>query len=171
LFVSSDRALDLYDALISEGAQYGIRPVGVGAVMMLRIEAGMIMGELDYDQGTSPWEATLGWAVDLEKGEFQGREAVLKLRDERPGRIVSVVLESGDDAATGAKLKADGREVGHVTMSVPSPYIGKTLGLARVHKDQATPGTKIVAELPGREIEGEVVSTPVYDPERKRVKS
>lgn len=53
----------------------------------------------------------------------------------------------------------------------PLVTVGKTLGLARVHKDHAEPGTKVVAVLPDEEIQGEVVSTPVYDPERKRVKS
>ena len=65
------------------GAEYGLRPVGVGAVMMIRLEAGMVMGEFEYDETISPWEASLGWAVDLDKGDFRGRDAVVRLRDER----------------------------------------------------------------------------------------
>jgi aminomethyltransferase len=172
LFVPADRALDVYDALMEAGAEYGMRPVGVAAIMMIRLEAGMVMGEFEYDEDTSPWEASLGWAVDLDKGDFRGRDAVIKLRDERPGRIISVVLERGDDAATGAELKSDGETIGKVTMSMPSPYLhGKTLGLARVDKAKAQPGVHVIAVVGEDEIPGELVATPVYDPERKRVKS
>jgi aminomethyltransferase len=173
LFVPTERALDVYDKLAAAGARYGFRPVGVAAIMMVRLEAGMVMGGFEYDASISPWEAALGWTVNLDKGDFRGRDAVIALRDERPGRIISVVLNGGEDAATGAELSLlDGTPVGHVTMSMPSPYLGgKTLGLARVHKDYAAPGTAVVAALDEQQITGELVSTPVYDPERKRVKS
>jgi aminomethyltransferase len=170
-FVPVERALDLYDALMDAGAEWRMRPVGVAAIMMIRLEGGMVMGEFEYDENTSPWEAGLGWAVDLEKGDFRGRDAVIRLREERPGRIMSVVLEGGEDAATGAELKSGGETIGRVTMSMPSPYIGKTLGLARVHPQKASVGTAVVAAVGEDEIPGEVVSTPVYDPERKRVRS
>lgn len=173
LFVAADRALDLYDAVIAEGEQYGITPVGVAAIMMVRIEAGMVMGEFEYDETISPWEASLGWAVDLEKGDFRGRDTTVRLRDERRGRIVSVILDQGDDAATGAALRsADGEQIGQVTMSMPSPYLeGKTLGLARVDKDRTDPGTPVVALVGEEEVPGELAAVPVYDPERKRVRS
>jgi aminomethyltransferase len=171
LFVRVDRALDAYDALMEAGAPYGLRPVGAAAIMMVRIEAGMVMGEVEYDEQTSPWECRLGWAVDLGKGDFRGREAVVGLRDERTDRVVSVVLDRGEDAASGAPLSVDGTPVGRLTMAVLSPHLGgKTLGLARVHRDHITPGTKVAAVVDGDEIRGEIVKTPVYDPERKRVK-
>lgn len=171
-FVPVEHALEVYDALADAGAEYGIRPVGAAAIMMVRIEAGMVMGEVEYDGETSPWECSLGWAVDLDKGDFRGRDAVARLRDERTDRVVSVVLDRGEEAASGATLAVDGNEIGHVTMAVPSPYLhGKTLGLARVHRDFTGAGTKVVASVEGDEIPGEIVKTPVYDPERKRVKS
>jgi aminomethyltransferase len=172
LFVPVERALDMYDALMEVGAPLGLRPVGAAAIMMIRIEAGMVMGEVEYDRATSPWECALGWAVDLDKREFRGRDAVIRLRNERTDRLVSVVLERGEDAASGAMLAVDGTQIGHVTMAVSSPYLdGKTLGLARVHRDHAAPGTKVHAEVHGDDVAGEIVRTPVYDPERKRVKS
>ena len=171
LFVPAERALEVYDALMEAGAEWGMRPVGVAAIMMIRLEAGMVMGEFEYDQDTSPWESALGWAVDLDKGDFRGRDAVIPLREVRPGRIVSVVLDRGEDDATGAALKRDGQTVGRITMSMPSPYLGKTLGFARLDPKQAPAGTAVVAVVDGDEIPGEVVSTPVYDPDRKRVRS
>jgi len=166
-------ALDVYDTLMEAGRPVGLRPVGVAAVMMIRIEAGMIMGDgLEYDTAVSPWECGLGWAVDLDKGDFRGRDATLQLRDERTDRLVSVVLDRGEDAATGAQLTVDGDVIGHVSMAVASPYLdGKTLGLAKVHRDFTSPGTRVVASFEGDEVGGELVATPVYDPDRKRVRS
>jgi aminomethyltransferase len=172
LFVPAERALEIYDAIIDAGAEFGIKPTGVAAIMMVRLEAGMVMGEFEYDATTSPWECGLGWAVDLEKGDFRGRDAVLALRDLRRVRLTSVVLERGEDAATGAPLTADGRPIGAVTMAARSPFLGgKTLGLAKVDKDCASPGTRVVAIVDGEGITGELTATPVYDPERKRVRS
>jgi glycine cleavage system aminomethyltransferase T len=173
LFAPVERALDVYDALMEAGRPARLKPVGVAAVMMIRIEAGMIMGDgLEYDTTISPWECGLGWAVDLDKADFRGRDATLRLRDERTARLASVVLERGEDAATGAQLTASGQAIGHVSMAVASPYLdGKTLGLAKVHRDFASPGTKVIASFDGHEVAGELVETPVYDPERKRVRS
>jgi len=173
LFVPVERAVDMYDALMEAGEPWGLRPVGVAAIMMIRIEAGMVMGDgLEYDRTVSPWECGLGWAVDLDKGDFRGKDAVIRLKDERPARLVSVVLEGGGDAATGAPLSADGDEVGRITMAVSSPYLeGRTLGLAKVHRNAASPGTRVSARIDGEDVPGELASTPVYDPERKRVKS
>jgi aminomethyltransferase len=110
--------------------------------------------------------------VDLEKGDFRGRDAVLGLKDARHDRLVSVVLEGGEDAATGAPLSVAGDEVGKITMAVASPYLGgRTLGLAKVHRDFASPGTAVSARVDGADLSGELVATPVYDPERKRVRS
>lgn len=173
LFVPVSRALELYDAVVDAGTRYGIRPVGVAAIMMIRIEAGMVMGEFEYDATISPWEAALGWTVDLDKETLRGRDAAIRLRDERPGRIVSIVLERGDDTATGAEVRnLDGEHIGHVTMSTPSPYLGgKTLALARIDRRWTQPGTGIVAVVDEDEVAGQVVTTPVYDPERTRVHS
>jgi aminomethyltransferase len=173
LFVPAGRALDVYDALMEAGQPIGLRAVGVAAIMTVRVEAGMVMGDgLEYDQTVSPWECGLGWAVDLDKADFRGRDALVRLRDERPQRLASVVLDDGDDSASGARLMADSAEVGRVTMAIASPHLsGRTLGLARVHVDHSAPGTTLVASFEGHEVAAEVVSTPVYDPQRRRVRS
>ena len=140
--------------------------------MMLRIEAGLIMGEgLEYDSTVSPFECGLGWAIDFDKGDFHGREALIALEDSAPMRLVTVRLAGGDDAASGALLEHAGERIGHVTMSMPSPYTGATLGLARVKREHAAPGTSVVAHLDDGLIEGEIVPMPVYQPDRARVRS
>jgi aminomethyltransferase len=172
VWVEVGRALELWDAVFEAGEPLGLLPVGAAAIMMLRIEAGMIMGEgLEYDSTVSPYECGLGWAIDFEKGEFRGREALLRLKETAPMRLVTVRLREGDDAATGAALEHEGEPVGHVTMSMPSPHAGATLGLARVRSEQSRAGTRVAARVEDRLIPGEIVPTPAYDPDRKRVRS
>ena len=141
--------------------------------MMLRIEAGMVMGDgFEYDDQTTPWECNLGWAVSADKPSFRGKDAVLASRDAVDTRLVSVRLDSGEDRATGAPLFHDGAQVGHITMSVPSPFLEfATLGLAKVPRDLTAPGTKLTARFEDQDHDAEVVGTPVYDADRTRVKS
>jgi aminomethyltransferase len=171
LWVERGRALELWDALLETGPPRGMKVIGMIALDLFRIEGGFIIGGIEYDPTVSPYECGLGWSVDLEKGDFQGRAGCLRDRDATTLRLTSVVLESGGEAASGAALHVDGREVGLVTQAVESPYLGgKTLGLAKIDRDLREPGTKVTAKLESGEVGGEVVRHPVYDPERKRAK-
>ena len=76
LWVERDRALELWDALLEALEPQGMKLIGMVALDLFRIEGGFIIGGIEYDPMVSPWEAGLGWAVDLEKGQFQGREAI-----------------------------------------------------------------------------------------------
>jgi aminomethyltransferase len=172
LFAPADGALQLWDAIMEAGAEAGIRFVGVEAILIARTESGLVLGDVEYDSTVSPWECGLGWAVDMDKGDFRGRDALAQLKQERTLRLASVVLDRGEDAASGAPLSIDGEKVGHTTLAVRSPHLGgKTLALAHVHEQWAKPGTDVTATVAGEEIPGEVVRTPVYDPERTRAKS
>jgi len=145
--------------------------IGMAALDLFRIEGGFIIGGVEYDPTVSPYESGLGWSVALDKGEFQGRTGLEYDRTATALRLTSVVLESGGDDASGAPLSVDGTEVGFVTQAIVSPYLGgKTLGLAKVRKEQAEPGTKVAARVGDDTVAGEIVPHPVYDPERKRAK-
>jgi aminomethyltransferase len=171
LWVERDRALELWDALLETGTPAGMKVIGMVALDLLRIEGGFIIGGIEYDETVSPYECGLGWSVDLDKGDFQGRDGLAQDRDRTTLRLTSVVLESGGDAASGAPLSVDGGEVGLVTQAVESPYLeGKTLGLAKIRKDLREPGTRVSAAVEGEPVPGEVVRHPVYDPERRRAK-
>jgi aminomethyltransferase len=167
-----DRALELWDAVAAAGHEYDVLAVGSAALMICRIEAGMVIAHLEYDETVTPWECNLGWAVSLDSGPFRGRDALAARRETAPDRVVSVRLDGGERRATGAPLFLEEERVGHVTMSVVSPYLDySTLGLARVRKEHAGVGTGLTARLEEGEFGAEVVSTPVYDPERTRVHS
>jgi aminomethyltransferase len=171
LWVERDRALDLWDALLEAGTPAGMRVIGMVALDLFRIEGGFIIGGIEYDPTVSPFECGLGWSVDFEKGEFQGREGLLRDRDATELRLTSVVLESGGEEASGAALRHDGVDVGLVTQAIVSPHLnGATLGLAKVRKDLRDPGTLLMADVDGATVPAEVVRHPVYDPERRRAK-
>ena len=128
-----------------------MKVIGMTALDLFRIEGGFIIGGIEYDPTVSPYECSLGWSVDLDKGEFQGGEALARDKDATELRLTSVTLESGGDAASGAPIQVGGEEVGLVTQAVESPYLdGKTLGLAKIRKDLKEPGTRIEARSTGR---------------------
>jgi len=171
LWVERDRALELWDALVAALSPQGMKVIGMVALDLFRIEGGFIIGGVEYDPSVSPYECGLGWSVDLDKGDFQGREGLRRDREATDLRLGSVVLASGGDEASGALLLVDGAEVGLVTQAVESPFLGgRTLGLAKIRHDLKVPGTKVTARVGGEDVPGEVVEHPVYEKERRRAK-
>jgi aminomethyltransferase len=171
LWVDADRALELWDAVLEAGEPHGMKVIGMTALDLFRIEGGFIIGGVEYDSMVSPYECGLGWSVELDKGDFQGKEALSRDRDETRLRLTSVVLESGGDEASGGAIGVEGDEVGLVTQAIASPYLGgKTLGLAKIRKDLTKPGQNIEVQVGDDRVHGEVVSHPVYYPKRKRAK-
>jgi aminomethyltransferase len=172
LWVDRARALDLWDALIDAGSTWGMRVIGMTALDLFRIEGGFIIGGVEYDPSVSPFECGLGWAVSFDKATPRGRAGLERDRDGTTLRLTSVVLDSGGDDASGARLSVDGADVGFVTQAIVSPHLdGKTLGLAKLPKELAKlPGTRVTARVGGADVPGEVVAHPVYEKERKRAK-
>jgi aminomethyltransferase len=171
LWVDRDRALELWDAVLETGEPQGLKLIGMVALDLFRIEGGFIIGGIEYDPTVSPYECGLGWSVDLDKGAFQGRDALARDKEETKLRLTSVVLDRGGDEASGGAIGVDGEEVGLVTQAVESPFLGgKTLGLAKIRKDLKQPGQKVAVRIGEDEVPGEVVEHPVYDKERKRAK-
>ena len=171
LWAPGERALELWDRLLEALVPRGLRVVGMAALDLLRIEGGFIIGGIEYDEAVSPYECGLGWAVDLDKGAFQGRAALTRDRVEAPMRLMSVTLDSGGEAATNAPILLDGSRIGSVTQAIRSPLLGgATLGLAKVEQAHARPGTRISATVEAREVAGRLGRQKVYDPERRRVR-
>lgn len=170
LLIPVERAGDLWAALLAAGKDDGLLPAGGAVVMTCRVEAGLIMGGLEFDENTSPYECRMGWAVDLDKDDFQGKAALTRLKDTPRHRVVSVVIDGPEQEYSGATLQSDGEDAGTVTMALPSFYLnGKILGLAKVAVAHAKVGT--VLDVANGAAKAEIVPMPVYDPERKRVRS
>ena len=174
LWVERAAAIDVWDALMEAGRAWSMRLVGMTALDLLRIEGGFIIGGVEYDPSISPYECGLGWAVDRSKARLPGRAGLERDREATTRRLTSVTLDDGGEEASGAALllrDGDGRSVGEITQAVRSPLLGgRTLGLARVDRPHQVAGTALTALVGGREVGGEVVSHPVYDPLRTRAK-
>lgn len=205
LWVESDRAPELWDALMDRGAIHGITPVGLDALDVTRIEAGFILLGVDYrsarhaahhDQTSSPFELGLGWAVDLDRGPFLGREALE--REARGGSPWSFVGLDIDYPALEALWvrrglpielphaawrtavpvyrkslgPLPGTQVGQATSGVWSPICQRNLALATVQSDCAEPGTQleieVTVEFVRERVPARVVATPFFDPARKK---
>lgn len=171
LWVDRADAEALWDALQQAGRPWGMEVVGMDALDLLRIEGGFIIGGVEYDDHTSPYECGLGWTVDLGKEHFQGRDALLRDKEASRLRLCSVVLSDGGEAASGAQVTVGGADAGFITQAIRSPHLGgRTLGLAKLVRPHHMVGTRVEAVVEGREVTGEVVRHPVYDPDRTRAR-
>ena len=193
LWVKSDHALDLWDAIVAAGKPFGIRPAGMIALDIVRLEAGLILLEVDYtsarhamnsDQAYSPGEIGLGKLVDFDKGDFVGRRALLEER--RIGgprrRLVGLEISWPDiDAMYHAQglppsapavvdrsaiplYDANGRPVGRITSHGWSPMLKKPIALASVPAALERPGTHLQAEWTVQARRGRVGATVVETP-------
>jgi aminomethyltransferase len=167
LLLPAARTPDFWAALTAAGQKYGLRPVGGAGLMMARIEAGLIMGGLEYDETSTPWECRMGWAVDLTKPEFQGKAALAASKGKAKQTVVSIAFPAGAEGLDGAEITVGGVNAGGISMAIPSPALdGKMLALARIDKAHALERTAV--SVAGNL--GTVVKMPVYDPERKRTR-
>jgi aminomethyltransferase len=174
LWVDAAQAVPLWDALIEAGTPYGVTPCGILALDMARIEAGLLLIEVDYisahralieRQMSSPFELSLGWTVALEKERFVGCDA-LRAEASRAAawRFVGLEVEWGALERLYAEVGlpprlpttawrvsvpvyADGRQVGYATSGCWSPLLKQYLALAHVEAAYAAPGTRVAMEV------------------------
>lgn len=162
----------LWDALMEAGRAEGIRPFGVEAQRVLRLEKGHIIVSQDTDGLTNIWEADMAWAIAKSKPFFiGGRSSEIMAKSKLARKLVGFTLASASDPCPEeCHLVLRGEEiVGRVTSAVHSPSLGKVVGLAYVHGDDAAPGSKIEIKIGGgQRIAGIVTKYPFYDPDNKR---
>jgi sarcosine oxidase subunit alpha len=162
----------LWDALMEAGAAEDIRPFGVEAQRVLRLEKGHIIVSQDTDGLTNVWEADMPWAIAKTKPFFVGgRSTRIMAKMPLTRKLVGFTL---DDPSLPCPEECHlviraGEIVGRVTSAAQSPDLGKVVGLAYVHPDDAKPDAKIAIKIDGgRMIEARIVALPFYDPESKR---
>lgn len=174
LYYPRDYAEHIWDSVAAAGAEPGIAPCGLGALRTVRMEKRYPLYGLDVNEGTSPLEAGLGWAVDLDGPDFIGREALLREREGGPNRML-VGIDLGDlafIASPGDDVRLDGRSVGTVTSGERGHFLGKSLAMAYV-SPEVTAGTEVtvVPESSGSGSAGVVADRPFYDPDGARVRA
>lgn len=162
----------LWDRLMEAGAEFGIRPFGVEAQRMLRMEKGHIIVGQDTDNLTHPAEAAMAWAVQRRKPFFVGHAGVAAREAQEPVRqLVGFRLDPKlETMPEECHLVIDGdRIAGRVTSIGRSPVFERPIGMAFVAPHQAEPGSTFrIKAQGGRMIEAEVVKMPFYDPENER---
>jgi glycine cleavage system T protein (aminomethyltransferase) len=163
VFVPSDKGAPLWAALMEAGQSEKIVPAGLGARDSLRLEMAYRLYGSDMDDGTTPLEAGLAWAVKLDKADFVGRAALVKQREAGvPRKLVGFTLTDPGIARHGYPVLQDGRKVGDVTSGTKSPTLGIPIGLAYVPTALAAEGSGFAIEIRGRAAAARVVKTPFY---------
>jgi sarcosine oxidase subunit alpha len=169
IHVPADGSCFLWDALMEAGRDYGIRPFGVEAQRLLRLEKGHIIIGQDTDGLTTPIEASMNWAVKMDKPYFIGQRS-LKILGKQKARSQLVGFELEDDNESAAPKEChlvirEGNIAGRVTSVAFSPAIGRIVGLAFVGPDMAEKGMRFsIRADAGRMLTARVVPTPFYDP-------
>ena len=163
LFFPVEQAAAMWNALLAEGQADGLLPCGLAARDSLRFEPCLPLYGHEIEQDIDPISARLGWAVSFSKGDFVGRDALLKLKLEGTSHLL-VGFEMVDKAVPrgGYSVALDGEVVGEVTTGMKSPTTGRFVGLAYVPADHAKLGSAIdivIRDQPKRAV---VVRRPFY---------
>jgi len=168
IYTLSENPDKIWDAILERGKKFGIKPVGLGARDTLRLEACLMLYGNDIDETTTVLEAGLGWLVKFKKGDFLGRDTLLKQKEEGIKRKISGFEIKGRGIARhGYPVYVDGKEVSKVTSGTFSPYFKKSIGLAYLPVTHNDPGQNIEIGIRGKKVKAEVVRTPFYSRKKK----
>ena len=163
LFIPAQAGAQVWLACMGAGEAHGLRPCGLGARDTLRLEAGLVLYGNDITGSTTPLEAGLDWTVHLDKGDFSGREALLRQKGQGVGRrLVGLELLEAGIARAGYPIFAGGRRVGRVTSGCMSPTLGKAIAMGYVVAEHGAAGSRLEVEIRGRRVAGRVVPRPFY---------
>jgi aminomethyltransferase len=170
-----DQAPAVWDAIWEAGRPHDLTPLGLDALDMLRIEAGLIFAGYEFCDQTDPFEAGIGFTVPLKSKEddFSGRDALQK-RKANPQRVlVGLELEGGEPGVNGDCVRVGRKQVGEITSATRSPILGKNIALCRMAVEYADLETEVeVGKIDGHQkrIPARVVRFPFYDPDKTRVR-
>jgi len=158
-------AADLWMAVVGAG----VTPFGVEAIEILRIEAGLIVTDYDYEaHQRTPYDFNLDRLVALDAGvDFVGKERLRAVAGEPPNRLVTVKLEGDELPEYGASVSRDGEEIGVLTSPTDSPRYGR-IGMAVLKAGHAAPGTAVEVAVGDGTVAGVVDVAPLYDTNKLR---
>lgn len=166
VYADAKFAVQLWNALLeagSYGQENGILPAGLAARNTLRLESAMSLYGHEISDEITPLEANLGWICKLNKGEFVGRDALAKQKEEGLKRkLVGFEVTDRGIARDGFDVYINDEKVGYVTSGSPAPYLKKNIGLAFVPTEFANIGQEIKIDVRGRHLSAEIVPIPFY---------
>jgi aminomethyltransferase len=162
LFIPNAYGKHVWDAILDAGKEVGVMPIGLGARDSLRFEAKFALYGHEIDAHTTPIEAALGWACDLNKN-FVGRDALLKQKLEGvKKKLVGFEMVERGIARSGYEIASNGKVVGYVTSGMFAPTLEKNIGLGYVPPELAQIGAEFDILIRGKPTKARVVKTPFY---------
>ena len=161
LYFGTRYAEPMWNLLVGTGK---VTPAGLGARDTLRLEMGMALYGNDIDDTTTPLEANLGWLTKINKGQFVGREALVRQKAQGlPRRLVGFTVDDGRSIARhGYPVFFDGTPSGEVRSGTMSPSLNIPIGTAYVPMAGTTEGSKIEIDIRGKRVSATVVKPPFY---------
>jgi len=163
VYTLSENPENIWNAIIEEGKAFGLVPVGLGARDTLRLEARLMLYGNDIDETTTVLEADLGWLIKFKKGDFLGRDALIKQKEDGVSRkIVGFELMEKGVARPHYPVFLEGEKVSEVRSGSYAPFLRKSIGLTYLPIDFTEIGTEFEIEIRGKRVKAEVVPTPFY---------
>jgi len=172
VYIPSDEttSVKMWNALLEAGAEFGIRPCGLGARNTLRLEAGMSLYGHEISDEINVLEAGLTHWLKMDKGDFIGREALTKVQaDGGPTRKVIglEMVERGIGRDGYAVFDLDGNSIGQITSGSPAPFLKTHIAMALVPANVAASGSDVLVEVRGNRVRAKQVPIPFYKRPKK----
>jgi len=168
IYCRPELASSMWNDILDAGKEYEIEPCGLGARDTLRLEARMNLYGNDMDETTTVLEAGLGWICKLDKGDFLGRDALLKQKEEGlKKKLYGFEMVDRGIPRHGYPVFKDGKEIGVVTSGSFAPYLKKNIGLAYLPVELAKAGNEIEIGIRKKMAKAITVKTPFYKREKK----
>ena len=176
VFCHPKHAEAVFDAVWAAGQDHGLKPMGLEALDMVRIEAGLIFAGYDFCDQTDPFEAGIGFTVPLKSktDDFIGRDALIRRKETPARKLVGLDIGSNVDVAHGDCVHMGRAQIGEVTSSIRSPILGKNIALARIDVAYHALGTEVeVGKLDGhmKRLPAKIVPFAHYDPTKSKPRS
>ncbi|KUM25545.1 aminomethyltransferase [Mesorhizobium loti] len=167
---------EIFDAIWAEGPAHGLTPMGLAALDMVRIEAGLIFAGYDFSDQTDPFEAGIGFTVPLKTkaDDFIGRDALIRRKEHPSRKMVGLDIDGAVAVGHGDCIHLGRAQIGEVTSSTRSPILGKNIALARIDIAHAEVGTQVeIGKLDGHQkrLPATIVPLSHYDPKKTRPQS
>lgn len=171
VYVNTEDGIDTWDKLMDAGKAFGLVPYGMDALDLLRLEKGFVFFGYDATERDNPYECRLWPFIKFDRGDFIGREALLKIRDAGPKKKLMGLKVAGSTVlSAGSGLHANGSAVGTVVVGFQSPNLQENLAYAYVNAPDVPVGAVVSADTASGKVAATVVEMPFLDPEGVRLR-
>ncbi len=167
IYVEPSEAGWFWDSLVDKGKEFGLKPCGLGARDILRIEAGYPLYGHEIDESINPYQACLGWAVKSDK-DFIGREKILKIKEESlEKKRIGFIMQERAVPRQGYEVFKGDKFIGTVSSGTFSPNLGACIGMAYLEKKYTEINTEISVKVRSRLYKARIVKFPFLESKTK----